>query len=76
MATEPDHPYMKSWWPPGHALGWEHTFVHQYQELLEAIAEGRPASPSFEDGWRVQSVLDAVEQAAASRCWVRAGVNA
>jgi predicted dehydrogenase len=76
MTTEPDHPYMKSWWPPGHAIGWEHTFVHQYQELLEAVAEGRPASPGFEDGWRVQCVLDAVEQAAANRCWVCVGANA
>jgi predicted dehydrogenase len=73
MATQPEHPYMKNWWPPGHVIGWEHTFVHQYYEFLKAIAEDGNPSPSFRDGWRAQQVLDAVEVAASTRRWVGVG---
>ncbi len=65
LVTEPAHPYASSWWPTGHILGWEHTFTHQFAEFLTAIAEGRPADPSFADGLAVQRVLGAVEQSAA-----------
>jgi predicted dehydrogenase len=58
------HNYICHWWPAGHVLGWEHGFVHQYADFFEAIAKGTEASPNFEDGWRAQCVLDAVETAA------------
>ncbi|GAA3714722.1 Gfo/Idh/MocA family oxidoreductase [Streptomyces tremellae] len=65
LVTEPEHPYLAAWWPPGHALGYEHTFVHQARDLVEAVARGEQPAPSFADGLQVQRVLAAVEQSAA-----------
>ncbi len=64
------HPYMKSWWPPGHLIGYEHTFTHTVYDLLEAIADAKVPRPSFEDGVRNQAVLEAMEKAARTRRWV------
>ncbi len=62
--TEPTHPYTGAWWPPGHGLGYEHSFTHQARDLIDAIANGTTPRPSFEDGLRVQRVLAAVEASA------------
>ena len=64
------HPYVKAWWPPGHIIGYEHTFTHTVYDLLEAIAAGTPVAPSFEDGLKNQRVVDAIERAAGARSWV------
>lgn len=64
LVTEPGHPYLEAWWPPGHGLGYEHTFVHQARDLLHAIATGTAPAPSFADGLSVQRVLAAVEESA------------
>ncbi|WP_406012486.1 Gfo/Idh/MocA family oxidoreductase [Streptomyces sp. NBC_00984] len=64
LVTEPQHPYLEAWWPPGHALGYEHTFVHQARDLVRMIAEGAAPAPSFADGLQVQRVLAAVEESA------------
>ncbi|MCX5401931.1 Gfo/Idh/MocA family protein [Streptomyces sp. NBC_00102] len=64
LVTEPDHPYVEAWWPPGHGLGYEHSFVHQARDLVHAIAERRAPEPSFADGLQVQRVLAAVEESA------------
>ncbi|GAA2434239.1 Gfo/Idh/MocA family oxidoreductase [Streptomyces macrosporus] len=66
LVTEPDHPYLEGWWPPGHGLGYEHTFVHQARDLLLAVAAGEGPEPSFDDGLQVQRVLAAVEESAAN----------
>jgi predicted dehydrogenase len=66
LVTEADHPYLSAWWPPGHVLGWEHTFTHQARDLLTAIADGTQPEPSFGDGLAVQRVLDAVQRSAAA----------
>ncbi len=66
LVTEPNHPYMAAWWPPGHLIGYEHSFTHEMRDLLEAIATGTDPTPSFQDGLRVQLVLDAVERSAAA----------
>ncbi|RDG36416.1 Gfo/Idh/MocA family protein [Streptomyces corynorhini] len=65
LVTEPEHPYLEAWWPPGHGLGYEHTFVHQARDLVTAIATGTDPAPSFADGLQVQRVLAAVEESAA-----------
>jgi predicted dehydrogenase len=65
LVTESEHPYLEAWWPPGHGLGYEHTFVHQARDLLYAIATGTDPEPSFADGLQVQRVLAAVEESAA-----------
>jgi predicted dehydrogenase len=69
--TEPDHPYTGAWWPPGHILGYEHTFVHTIKDLMDGIKLGKSPAPTFEDGYRCQAVLDAVERSAASGEWRR-----
>ncbi|MEU7531894.1 Gfo/Idh/MocA family oxidoreductase [Saccharothrix sp. NPDC042600] len=69
VVTEPDHPYVGAWWPPGHVLGYEHAFTHQAVDFVHAIAAGTDPSPSFGDGLRLQRVLAAVEASAASRAW-------
>ncbi|MDF3302035.1 Gfo/Idh/MocA family protein [Streptomyces tropicalis] len=66
LVTEPDHPYLEGWWPAGHGLGYDHTFVHQVRDLVHAITEGRDPEPSFADGLQVQRVLAAVERSAAN----------
>lgn len=70
IATDPDHPYVRAWWPPGHLLGYEHSFVHAVLELLEGLAARRAPSPSFRDGAQAQTVLDSVLRSAAERQWV------
>jgi len=65
LVTEPDHPYLDAWWPPGHTLGWDSTFLSQAADLLRCLAEGRPPDPSFADGLAVQRVLAAIAQSAA-----------
>ncbi|MEY9928978.1 putative dehydrogenase [Catenulispora sp. GP43] len=67
LATEPQHPYLDAWWPPGHGLGYDHTFVNQKRDLIEAIAAGKLPVPSFGDGLYVQSVLSAVQDSARNR---------
>ncbi|HYO38086.1 MAG TPA: Gfo/Idh/MocA family oxidoreductase [Nocardioidaceae bacterium] len=62
LVTEPDHPYLEAWWPPGHLLGWDHTFTHQAGDLLRCLAADTKPTPSFEDGLAVQRVLGAIEQ--------------
>lgn len=65
LVTEPDHPYLEAWWPPGHVLGYEHTFAHQARDLVMSIAAGTDPAPSFAEGLQVQRVLAAVEESAA-----------
>ena len=65
LVTEPEHPYLSAWWPPGHGLGYEHGFTHQVVDLVTAIAENCEPEPSFDDGLRVQQILSAVEESAA-----------
>ncbi len=59
IATERVHRYAKNWWPPGHIIGYEHTFVHAMADFLEAVAGNAPIKPDFEDGVRVLKVLEA-----------------
>jgi predicted dehydrogenase len=67
LVTEPEHPYLAAWWPPGHGLGYEHSFTHQVVDLVTALAAGDQPTPSFADGLQVQQVLAAVERSAADR---------
>ncbi|RYB91520.1 Gfo/Idh/MocA family oxidoreductase [Nocardioides glacieisoli] len=69
LATEPEHPYVAAWWPPGHLLGYEHGFTHQVVDLVSDLARGVDPSPSFADGLQVQRVLAAVEASSLSSTW-------
>ena len=64
MVTEGDHPYVEGWWPPGHVLGYDHTFTHEFRDFVLDIVNDRAPEPSFADGLYVQRVLDAVERSA------------
>lgn len=70
MVTDEDHPFFDAWWPPGHVIGWEHTFVHEWYCFLNAISEGKEYRPSFRDGFAVQRVLDAVEKSDSRGEWI------
>ncbi|MFG1838105.1 Gfo/Idh/MocA family protein [Micromonospora sp. NPDC049175] len=64
LVTEGDHPYMSAWWPPGHIIGYEHSFTHEMRDFIEAVATGVDPTPSFADALQVQLVLDAVTRSA------------
>jgi predicted dehydrogenase len=70
MVTEGSHPYISAWWPPGHIIGWEHTFIHEVRDLLLAIEKGESVYPDFYDGLRCQQVLDAALKSAEEGTWV------
>jgi predicted dehydrogenase len=69
LVTQREHPYIKGWWPPGHVLGWDHSFVNEVYDFLDAVATGGDVHPDFEDGLAVQRILAAVETSATERSW-------
>ncbi|MGB9797325.1 MAG: Gfo/Idh/MocA family oxidoreductase, partial [bacterium] len=71
LATDSSHPYMKAWWPAGHIIGYEHTFIHQVYDLMVAIDKGELPSPNFYDGVKCQEVLAAVEKSIQEKRWVK-----
>ncbi|MFB6155053.1 MAG: Gfo/Idh/MocA family protein, partial [Haloferacaceae archaeon] len=70
LVTDESDPYVDHWWPPGHVLGWEHTFVHENYEFLTSVRDGEPFRPSFEDAYRAQAVLDAIRRSDERGEWV------
>jgi predicted dehydrogenase len=69
LVSEADHPFWEWWWPRGHIIGWEHTFVHELHHLLSAIRDDGAVAPhgaTFEDGYRCAEVCDAVLRSAES----------
>jgi len=70
QATEDIHPYMEAWWPAGHVIGYEHTFVHEMYEFIEAVANDKDTSPDFYDGVKCQQVLEAVDLSIERGKWV------
>lgn len=71
LVTDPPHPYLKGWWPGGHIIGWQHTFVHQVYNLMNGIATKKNPTPDFHDGLKCQAVLEAVEKSADTEVWVK-----
>jgi len=70
LTTDPAHAYAENWWPPGHTIGYEHTFIHEMVELLEAFREDRQPIPNFRDGVKCQQVLEAVDLSIEKRQWI------
>jgi predicted dehydrogenase len=63
LVTQPDHPFSELWWPPGHPIGWEHSFVHEWRDFLSAVIDERPISAeqaTFEDGYEAAVLCDAI----------------
>lgn len=69
LATDEAHPFVEGWWPPGHILGYEHSFTNTILDFLSAVAQGTPASPNFGDGVHNIRVLEAIERSHHSRHW-------
>lgn len=69
QVSHPDQPYMAAYWPAGHHIGWEHSFINSVHDLMEAVANETEMRPTFRDGLQVQKVLAAVEASNDSRQW-------
>lgn len=71
MCMDDVHPYAPNWWPDGHIVGYEHTFVHHVADFVTALAGKQPFAPNFDDGVAVQAVLEAAQQSAKAGAWVK-----
>ncbi|MDP7235700.1 MAG: Gfo/Idh/MocA family oxidoreductase [Candidatus Latescibacteria bacterium] len=72
MVNEGVHPYMDHWWPPGHIIGWEHTFIHEVYDLMQAIGGADDnLHPDFDEGVKDQAVLEAVSISAENKSWIK-----
>jgi predicted dehydrogenase len=69
QTTDGVHPYTGNYWPVGHIIGYEHTFINLIKDMLEAFTEGRPFAPNFDDGLACQKILDAVSRSSQDRQW-------
>jgi predicted dehydrogenase len=70
LISEPHHPWWENWWPGGHMIGWEHTFIHEITHLLDCIVNDREVGPhgaTFLDGYKTAVICDAILQSAATK---------
>jgi predicted dehydrogenase len=70
LVSESYHPWWEYWWPHGHIIGWEHTFVHELTHLLDCIVNDKDVAPygaTFKDGYRAAVVCDAIADSAAKK---------
>ncbi len=70
LVSESYHPWWDYWWPQGHIIGWEHSFVHEINHLLDCIVNDKDVAPhgaTFEDGYRTAVVCDAIVESAATK---------
>jgi predicted dehydrogenase len=71
LVTGAEHPYVANFWPPGHIIGYEHTFIATLADFLGALASDQPFHPNFDDAFEVQRVLEAVEGSSQRGAWVQ-----
>jgi predicted dehydrogenase len=71
LVTEPTHPYVDKWWPPGHVIGYEHTFTHTIADFVKAVVAKKNVQPTFEDGLGNQRVLEAIQKSARTKRYIR-----
>lgn len=69
LVTEECHPYVKAWWPPGHIIGYENTFVNQFADFFSNIVNDTKPEPNFYDGWKNIQILEAVNKSIESKTW-------
>jgi len=70
LISEGYHPWWSNWWPHGHIIGWEHTFVHELTHFLDCIVNNKEVGPygaTFEDGYRAACICDAIVESANTR---------
>jgi predicted dehydrogenase len=67
----PDHPDYANFCPaPGHGLGINDLKIIEARNLLRSIQDDTPIFSDFRNGWRVQTIVDAVEQSHDQQAWV------
>lgn len=71
LVTNETHPYLAAYWPDGHIIGWEHSFINELHDFVEAIVKNKRVKPDFEDGLAVDRVLEAVARATKEKKWVK-----
>jgi predicted dehydrogenase len=71
IVTNPTHPYIEAWWPPGHIIGWQNTFVHEIADFVKAVVNKTEVKPDFADGLKVDRVMAAVEESANKGIWTK-----
>jgi predicted dehydrogenase len=71
IVTDPPHPYIRHWWPRGHLIGYEHSFIHTAADFVEAVVRRRNVAPNFADGLANQRVLEAASKSARTKRWVK-----
>jgi len=69
LVTEECHPYIKAWWPPGHIIGYENTFVNQFADFFDNVITDTTPQPNFYDGWKNIQTLEAVSKSFESKTW-------
>lgn len=62
LVTEDQHPYLKAWWPTGHIIGYEHTFVNAFRDFLMAVDGKEPIKPDFHDGVQILRIVEAMRK--------------
>jgi predicted dehydrogenase len=70
LISEGHHPWWENWWPHGHMIGWEHSFIHEVTHLLDCIVNDKDVAPygaTFDDGYRAAVICDAILESAASK---------
>ena len=71
ICMDEPHPYAANYWPDGHIVGYEHTFVNHVADFVTSLADGHAFAPNFDDGVAVQAVLEAALQSATKGTWVK-----
>ncbi|MSU60139.1 MAG: Gfo/Idh/MocA family oxidoreductase [Pedosphaera sp.] len=71
LCTEGSHPYFGAWWPPGHVIGYEHTFIHTVSDFINGVATGTDVHADFLDGAKCVAVLESVVASKKAKGWVK-----
>lgn len=71
LVTDGQHPYINAWWPAGHIIGYEHTFINAFADFVKAVVDGKSVQPTFRDGLENEKVMAAIVASAKTRQWVK-----
>jgi predicted dehydrogenase len=75
LVTGPGHPYTSDFWPPGHILGYEHTFILTLANFLKSLERDETFHANFQDAVEVQRVLQAVTESDRTRSWANSAAT-
>ena len=71
ILSGPYHPPYDAFLPnAGHSLGYIDVKVCELHKLLQAIESGEPTHPDFEDGIKIERIMDAIDRSALSGQWL------